>query len=104
MLHVHSATQMAMFDTEYKAKAVSVTCFTHKVMMISLHEFEISSVLSTCKTQQHKMSSVTMNPLGIFILTYQVFQRRQDGSVDFFRGWEDYAEGFGNVTTEYWLG
>ena len=29
-----------------------------------------------------------------------VVQRRQDGSVDFNRGWVEYEEGFGNLTRE----
>jgi hypothetical protein len=34
---------------------------------------------------------------------WTVFQRRANGSVDFYRTYAEYANGFGN-TTEYWLG
>ncbi|KVP96664.1 hypothetical protein WJ97_12335 [Burkholderia ubonensis] len=34
---------------------------------------------------------------------WTVFQRRVNGSVDFYRTWAEYAAGFGN-TTEYWMG
>ena len=33
-----------------------------------------------------------------------MFQRRRDGSVDFYRGWTEYENGFGNVKGEHWLG
>ncbi|XP_076072706.1 uncharacterized protein LOC143044534 isoform X1 [Mytilus galloprovincialis] len=35
---------------------------------------------------------------------WTVFQRRINGTTDFFRGWEEYENGFGNLEAEFWLG
>ncbi|XP_048469310.1 tenascin [Rhincodon typus] len=35
---------------------------------------------------------------------WMVFQRRQNGRVDFFRNWKNYTIGFGDPSDEFWLG
>ena len=35
---------------------------------------------------------------------YVVIQRRKDGSVDFYRKWTEYQNGFGDLEGEFWLG
>lgn len=33
-----------------------------------------------------------------------MIQRRMDGSVNFYRGWNEYKNGFGSIDSEFWIG
>jgi hypothetical protein len=35
---------------------------------------------------------------------FKAIQKRQDNSTDFNRNWQDYKEGFGNPSGNYWIG
>uniref|UniRef100_A0A669BVP6 Microfibril associated protein 4 n=1 Tax=Oreochromis niloticus TaxID=8128 RepID=A0A669BVP6_ORENI len=60
---------------------------------------------SDIRRQDRSQSSgvYTIYPLGERSAV-QVFQRRMDGTVNFYRPWDQYKTGFGDAAGEYWLG
>ncbi|VDH98893.1 Hypothetical predicted protein [Mytilus galloprovincialis] len=56
--------------------------------------------------------TVSMNSVNITVFCemetdcegWTIVQTRYDGSVNFYRNWNDYKKGFGDVTGEHWIG
>ncbi|XP_052233843.1 uncharacterized protein LOC127846530 [Dreissena polymorpha] len=58
----------------------------------------------TWRTVLHRESCLVTCPNRAIVRHFTVFQKRFDGSEDFYRNFSDYENGFGSVHAEHWLG
>ncbi|XP_058835006.1 microfibril-associated glycoprotein 4-like [Topomyia yanbarensis] len=86
-------------------------------MLFDLHQFKTRGPYDSCKTEPSKTSGkYLLQPfpeeepfVGYCEQTkfgggWLVIQHRYDGSVEFYRNWTDYREGFGEADKEFWIG
>ncbi|XP_022110131.1 ficolin-2-like [Acanthaster planci] len=115
---LNNATR-SMFHCEFVKWYGSVYFGTDKVSNSSSHNSAVS-LPTSCKQlmeagyNQSGIYSIYSDGVGSGLQVYCdqtnhgggwiVFQRRQDGTVDFYRDWKTYQDGFGSLNGEFWLG
>ncbi|XP_059609170.1 microfibril-associated glycoprotein 4 [Phlebotomus argentipes] len=73
---------------------------------------ELSVLPSSCREAQRKSGIIRVEPSGFnrnpFYVNclegWTVIQHRDDGGVNFYRTWQEYRHGFGNLDGEFWIG
>ncbi|CAK8686815.1 unnamed protein product [Clavelina lepadiformis] len=74
-------------------------------ILTRLAKIEVFLSISSCATSSSNGPRRLTSGVEVYCEDgWTIFQRRIEGSVDFGRRWVDYANGFGQIDGEFWLG
>ena len=66
--------------------------------------FNVYLRIKLVKQQNISRSYISNDVIPLSTLAWTIIQRRMNGTVDFYRNWIDYKNGFGDLNGEFWLG
>uniref|UniRef100_A0A2M4CZR3 Putative ficolin n=1 Tax=Anopheles darlingi TaxID=43151 RepID=A0A2M4CZR3_ANODA len=104
-------------DQMVTIQAAHEKTFVHFLEIINRLEDQAIPQFTSCKDITSKVSGIYFISVNNETEPFEVFceqekfgggwlvvQHRFDGSVDFYRNWNEYKEGFGDLNKEFWLG
>ncbi|EDS38749.1 fibrinogen and fibronectin [Culex quinquefasciatus] len=113
------ATKKSLYraTTRIPSQSSTITCSSYRLEQ-NVQNSSTSSLPQTCSLLTNRNSGIQLiHPQPGFRDPFEVFcdqeyegggwiviQNRYDGSVHFYRDWDEYERGFGNLNREFWLG
>ena len=107
-------------DSHDNARKSNDSLIVQKEMLKNIHDShdsiqKLNGSLRDLRKSLGNLPISLINPLACFVKPvpidipyctagWLIIQRRMDGSVDFYRGWSDYRQGFGVPSGEFWIG
>jgi len=91
-------------EAEVEASALPINCADAKVRGISNRDGNTGSGVYRVKPLDGGKSFLIFCDMETDGGGWNVFSNRQDGSVNFYRSWRRYRDGFGSMKGEFWLG
>ncbi|XP_001841905.2 ficolin-1 [Culex quinquefasciatus] len=112
----HDAIKQSIFELRPKKHPSDNSKLVEVLIKGKAVQSQKSETIASCEDEQTKQSGLyslsVENSTAFQVYCEQrlqgggwiVIQNRFDGSVDFYRNWVDYKEGFGNLSGEFWMG
>jgi len=86
-----------------KTQSCNAFCFQRR-LCIGYRLQNVAAPVHNCRLDAQNAIVTFITKSIICYVTFQVIQRRKDGSENFNQNWKQYTYGFGYLEGEFWLG